>query len=116
VREPTRRSPEKVFALIRYEDDSGPQVYYVMQNEISVGRGGDDFSVDLPLYTNEEVSREHLRLRRDPVKGQFLIVDKSMNGTWLDRRRLTKDVEEAVPDRAEIGVGDVLTLSFEVKK
>jgi hypothetical protein len=116
VREPTRRSPEKVFALIRYEDDSGPQVYYVMQNEISVGRGGDDFSVDLPLYTNEEVSREHLRLRRDPLKGQFLIVDKSMNGTWLDRRRLTKDVEEALPDRAEIGVGDVLTLSFEVKK
>ena len=50
------------------------------------------------------------------MKGQFLIVDKSMNGTWLDRRRLTKDVEEAVPDRAEIGVGDVLTLSFEVKK
>ena len=62
-------SADKVFAEIRYEDDSGPQSYFVTQNEISIGRGGDDLSVDLPLYTNDEVSREHLRLRRDPATG-----------------------------------------------
>ena len=116
VREPTRRAPEKVFAVIRYQDDSGPQTYYVMQNEITVGRGGDDFSVDLPLYTNEEVSREHLRMRRDPSKGHFVIVDKSMNGTWLDGRRLPRDVEEPVPERAEIRIAEILTLSFEIKR
>jgi hypothetical protein len=112
----TARAPEKIFAEIRYEDDSGPQVYYVTQSEISVGRGGDDLSVDLPLYTNEEVSREHLRLRRDAAKGQFLILDSSRNGTWLDGRRLTRGVEEPVPERAEIGVAEVLKLQFELKR
>jgi hypothetical protein len=111
----TRGAAEKVFAEIRYEDDSGPQVYYMTQNEITVGRGGDDLSVDLPLYTNDEVSREHLRLRRDG-KGQFLIVDESRNGTWVDGRRLTRGVEQMVPERAEIGVAEVLTLQFEVKR
>jgi hypothetical protein len=115
-RHTTRRAPEKIFAEIRYEDDSGPQTYYVTQNEITVGRGGDDLSVDLPLYTEEEVSREHLRLRRDPGRNQFLIVDNSRNGTWLDGRRLTRGVEEVVPDRAEIGVAEVLKLQFEAKR
>ena len=115
-RSTTRRSPEKIFAELRYEDDSGPQVFYVTQDEVSVGRGGDDLSVDLPLYTNEEVSREHLRLRRDPAKGQFWIVDQSMNGTWVNGRRLERGVEQAVPDRAEIGVAEVITLKFEVKR
>jgi hypothetical protein len=115
-RHTTRRAPEKVFAEIRYEDDSGPQTYYVTQNEITIGRGGDDLSVDLPLYTEEEVSREHLRLRRDPARNQFLIVDNSRNGTWLDGRRQTRGVEEAVPDRAEIGVAEVLKLQFEAKR
>lgn len=111
----TARSAEKVFAEIRYEDDSGPQVYYMTQNEITVGRGGDDLSVDLPLYTNDEVSREHLRLRRD-AKGQFVIVDNSRNGTWLDGHRLPRGVEEVLPEHAEIGVAEVLKLQFEVKR
>ncbi len=54
-------------AEIRYEDDSGPQLFLMKQDEISVGRGGDDVQVNLALYTNDEVSREHLRVRRDPV-------------------------------------------------
>jgi FHA domain-containing protein len=116
VRETTRRSADKIFAEIRYQDDSGPQVYYMTQNEISIGRGGDDLSVDLPLYSNEEVSREHLRLRRDPVKNQFVIVDKSMNGTWLNGRRLAKGEQALLPERAEIGVAEILTLSFEAKR
>ena len=66
-----------MFAEIRYEDDSGPQLFLMTQNEISVGRGGDGASVNLALYTNDEVSREHLRLRRDPAQGRFFIVDKA---------------------------------------
>ena len=107
---------ETVYAEIRYEDDSGPQLYLVSQNEVRVGRGGDDLAMDLALYTNDEVSREHLTLRRDPATGRFRIVDKSINGTWLDGKRLKKGVEEALPDRAQIGVAEVLTLSFEVRK
>ena len=51
------------------EDDSGPQLFLMTQDEIAIGRGGDDVSVNLALYTNDEVSREHLRVRRDPVQG-----------------------------------------------
>src|SRR5215471_5892789 len=76
-RENTRRQSPRVFAEIRYRDDTGQQIFYITQDEISIGRGGDDQWVDLPLYTSEEVSREHLRLRRDPATGTFAITDKS---------------------------------------
>jgi hypothetical protein len=115
-RENTRRRGDKVLAEIRYQDDSGPQTYFVTQNEVSIGRGGEDLWVDLPLYTHEEVSREHLRLRRDPDTGRFTIIDRSRNGTWLNGRKLARGAEEPVPDRAEIGVADVLKLEFEARK
>ncbi len=98
-RESTRRQPDRVFGEIRYQDDSGPQTYFITQNEIAIGRGGEELWVDLPLYTSEEVSREHLRLRRDPASGAFAIVDKSRNGTWLNGRRLKRDVEQALPEQ-----------------
>ena len=112
----TRRGVDKIYAEIRYEDDSGPQSYFVTQNEITIGRGGEDLSVDLPLYTNDEVSREHLRLRRDAATGSFTVADNSRNGTWLNGRKLRRGVEEPLPDRARIQVAEVITLSFEVKK
>lgn len=115
-RESTRRQPDKVFGEIRYQDDSGPQTYFITQNEVSIGRGGEDLWVDLPLYTTDEVSRDHMRLRRDAASGAFALVDKSRNGTWLNGRRLTRDVEVPVPDRAEIGVAEVLKLAFEARK
>jgi FHA domain-containing protein len=112
----TRRQPDKVFAEIRYQDDSGPQTFFVTQNEVSIGRGGEDLWVDLPLYSNDEVSREHLRVRRNPATGAFVIVDKSRNGTWLNGKRLARDVEHALPERSEIGIAEVLKLSFEARK
>jgi hypothetical protein len=111
----TRQANAGPYAEIRYEDDSGPQLYLMMQDEISVGRGGDDVPVNLALYTNDEVSREHLRIRRDAAQARFLIVDKSMNGTWLNGKRLTRGTEEPFSGRAEIGVAEVITLHFEAK-
>jgi hypothetical protein len=113
--EATRQSSERVYAEIRYEDDSGPQVFLMTQDQISVGRGGGDVQVNVALYTNDEISREHFGLRRDSTRGAFLIVDKSMNGTWLNGKRLSRGVEEALPERAEISVAEVLTLHFEAK-
>ena len=115
-REQTRRHSDKVFAEIRYKDDSGPQTFFITQNEICIGRGGEDLWVDLPLYTNDEVSREHARLRRDPGSGKFAIVDQSRNGTWLNGKRLERGKEHVLPDRAEIGIAEVVKLSFEAKK
>jgi hypothetical protein len=112
-RDSTRKLSTSAYARIRYQDDSGPQTYFVTQNEISIGRGGDDLWVDLPLYTNEEVSREHVRLRRDPSGGGFTILDESRNGTWLNGRRLERGMPEPLPDHAEIGIAEVLQLSFD---
>jgi hypothetical protein len=110
-----RRAVDDAFAEIRYEDDSGPQVYLVTQNRVQVGRGGGEQPVDLPLYTSDEVSREHMEIRRDAATGLFFITDSSTNGTWLDGKRLRKGVEEVLPHRAEIGVGEVLTMAFEAR-
>ena len=112
----TRKQTSRIFAEIRYEDDSGPQLFLVTQNQVRIGRGADDEPMDLALYTNDEVSREHLVLRRDAATGLFSIVDKSTNGTWLDGKRLKRDSEQALPERAEIGVAEVLTLQFEVRR
>ena len=109
------RSGDRVYAEIRYEDDSGPQLYLMMQDEISVGRGGDGAQVSLALYTNDEVSREHLRVRRDSAAKRFVIVDKSMNGTWLNGKRLDRGVEQTLPATAQIGVAEVITLQFEAR-
>jgi len=115
-RESTRKSAQRAFAEIRYQDDSGPKKYFVTQDEVSIGRGGEDLWVDLPLYANEEISREHLRLRRDPAAGSFVIVDKSRNGTWVNGRKLAHGAEEPLPDRAEIGLAGILKLTFEARK
>jgi hypothetical protein len=115
----TRAVPDRtdrIFADIRYEDDTGAQLYLITQNLVRVGRGAEDEPMDLALYTNDEVSREHLVLRREPATGQFFAMDKSTNGTWLDGKRLKRDVEHPVPERAEIGVAEVLTLLFQVRK
>lgn len=114
-RDGKHRPADQVFAEIRYADDSGPQTYFVTQAEVSIGRGGADLWVDLPLNTGDEISREHARIRRDAATGAFAIVDHSRNGTWLNGRRLKRDVEVALPDRAEIGLGEVINLSFEVR-
>jgi hypothetical protein len=113
---PAARSSDVIYAEIRYEDDSGSQVFLMTQNRLRVGRGGGEQPVDLALYASDEVSREHLMIRRDPATGVFLLTDLSTNGTWLDGKRLRKGAEEILPDRAEIGVAEVLKLSFEVRK
>jgi hypothetical protein len=114
-REHTRLRAAAVFAEIRYKDESGPQVFLVTQNEVSIGRGGEDLWVDLALYGTDEISREHLRLRRDPESGGFKITDLSRNGTWLNGRRIAGNVEVPLPASAEISLADVLKLSFEVR-
>jgi hypothetical protein len=111
----TGKAPERAYAELRYEDDSGPQLFLVIQNQVRIGRGGEE-PMDLALYSNDEISREHLMLRRDGATGQFYITDKSTNGTWLDGKRLKRDQEQPLPERAEIGVAEVLTLLFQVRK
>jgi hypothetical protein len=106
---------EPVYATIEYQDDSGPQTYLVARNQVRIGRGGEGQQVDLMLHTTDEISREHVVLRRDPATGAFSILDASTNGTWLNGKRLRKGIEEPLPPRARIGLGQVLSLVFEVR-
>ncbi len=112
----TRRVVDTIYADVKYQDDSGPQVYAVSQNRVRVGRGGEDQPMDLALYTSDEVSREHAVIRRDPATGAFFLTDTSTNGTTLNGKKLQKGVEQPLPERSEIGLGGVLKLDFEVRK
>jgi hypothetical protein len=112
----TRKSGDRVYAEVRYEDDSGPQTYLMTQNDVRVGRGGDNQPMDLALYAKDEVSREHLVIRREPATGVFYVIDRSTNGTWLNGKRLTTGAEELLPDQAEILVAEVITLAFRSRR
>jgi hypothetical protein len=113
---PAKPAVDAVYGEMRYEDDSGPQVYLITQNLVRIGRGGGEQPVHLALYTNDEVSREHLELRRDGATGVFFIKDTSTNGTSVNGKRLRKGIEEVLPNKTEIRIGDVLTLAFDVRK
>lgn len=115
-RQESRPALDTVYAEIHYEDESGSQIYLITQNQVRIGRGGDEQPMDLALYTSDEVSREHLVIRRDPATGVFFVTDVSTNGTWVNGKRLRRAVEEVLPGRAQIGVGEVLTLAFEPRK
>ncbi len=106
---------ESVYAEIRYQDDSGQQVYLMTRNEVRIGRGGGEQAMDIALYTTDEVSREHLIIRREPATGLFVILDVSTNGTWVDGKRLTQGAEDMLPASATIDAGQVIQLSFEAR-
>ncbi len=108
-------SAPAVYAALHFEDETGPQTYLMTTNQVSVGRGGDQQSVDLVLQANTEISREHLVIRRNPATGVFTITDGSTNGTWVNGKRLPKGAEDVLPDSARIGVAEVLTIAFEVR-
>jgi len=115
---------QKAFALIEYQDNSGPQTYRMTKDQIVVGRGGRDYWTDVKLDTLPDVSREHFRLRRDPATGKFYLKDLSRLGTtvngeaapssveFVDGAKRDRDVETPVPDAARIGLAGVFFLDF----
>jgi len=104
-----------VYAVILYEDEAGKQTYHITQNQVRIGRGGEEEPVDLMLRASDEISRQHLLIQREPATGGFSVLDGSTNGTWINGKRLSKGTAQALPRRAEIRLGEVLTLTFEVR-
>lgn len=121
-----KRGDSTVFAYIRYEDAEGSHVFPVSKNQVVIGRGGKSFWVDLKLHGPSDISREHCRIRRDPVSGRFFLKDVSQFGTTIDGQRVpasvhSKDgrerdenVEAPIPQRATIGLADSVYLTFEI--
>jgi hypothetical protein len=114
----------EAFATIDYEDQTGRQTYRMAKNQIVIGRGGRDYWTDLKLTTLPDVSREHVRLRRDAQSGEFFIKDLSRLGTsvngeqiptsveYVDGEKRDKNVEVKLPATARIGLADVVFLDF----
>jgi hypothetical protein len=113
------------YATLEYEDNNGRQTYRMTKNQIVIGRGGRDYWTDLTLQTVPDVSREHIRLRRDPATGKFFLKDLSRLGTTVDGRKIPssidyvegekkdKNLELDLPPRARIGLADVVFLDFQ---
>ena len=90
-----------------------------------VGRGGLGYWVDVKLDVSADVSREHVRLRRDEASGAFFLKDVSSLGTTLDGapvpssvevvegRKRDTGVEVPLPPKARIGLANVIVLEFE---
>jgi hypothetical protein len=114
-----------VYATLTYEDKQGRKQVPMTGNQLVIGRGGVGYWVDLKLDTSADVSREHVRLRRDETSGEFFLKDLSSLGTTLDGapvpssvevvdgRKRDKGIEVPVPRRARIGLANVVVIDFE---
>jgi hypothetical protein len=114
-----------VFATLTYEDQQGSLRFSMTRNEIVVGRGGVGYWVDLKVHTSPDVSREHIRIRRDPASGQFYLKDLSTLGTTIDGQAVAssievvegnkrdKGIEVPLPSHARIGLAGMLFLQFD---
>jgi FHA domain len=121
----TRPAGAPPVARLRYSDDAGPHSFEMVSDSITVGRGGAAFRVDVRIASSEDVSREHLRIRRDP-SGSFYVSDLSMLGTTLNGKRLPKGYDEVDGDRkangvetpladgSRIGLAETVYLEFDV--
>lgn len=87
-----------------FSDDNGAHVHLITRDLTKIGRGGEDYWVDVTLTTGTKVSREHCHIRRDPP-GTFFLRDVSTWGTRLNGQPLTKYVE-GDPSPAEYELAD----------
>ena len=121
---PSEEETQRIFASLSYEDDKGQQTFQMTKNQIVIGRGGMEYWVDLRLYTSDDVSREHARLRRDPANGKFYIKDLSTHGTTVDDKTIPSSIEFAdgvrrdinveleLPAKARIGLANIVFIKF----
>ena len=115
-----------VFATLTFEDNSGPRTHAVTESQLVIGRGGAGYWVDLRVDAAPDVSREHVRLRRDAATGQFFLKDLSLYGTTVNGERIASSIETSagakrdanlevpLPPVARIGLADMVFLDFRV--
>jgi len=115
-----------VFARIVYDDDAGHHSFDIVKDTVTIGRGGIAYPVDIRVTSSPDVSREHIRLRRDSTTNCFYLIDLSTLGTTLNGRHVPKGYDEVdgtkrengtetmLPDSAQIGLADTVLMQFGV--
>lgn len=126
AKEQVEQARGRVLARITYEDEAGRHVHSMNKDSVTVGRGGIAFPVDIRIAAAVDVSREHARIRRDPANGTFFLIDLSSLGTSIDGRLVPRGYDEVdgtkrengaeapLPDRARIGLAEMVYLDFQV--
>jgi hypothetical protein len=99
-------------AWLEYEDSAGRQRFALDKDEVVVGRGAVDVWVDLRLETLPDVSRRHLKIRREPADGRWWLEDLSQFGTSVDGRPVGPTGRVELRDGSRIGLADVLSMTF----
>jgi hypothetical protein len=120
-------SASRVLARLVYDDSAGHHSYDIVKDSVTIGRGGIAYPVDVRIASSSDVSREHVRIRRDARTGQFFLIDLSSLGTTLNGRHVPPGYEEidgtkrengaetSLPDRARIGLAETVFLAFSVE-
>ena len=118
----------RALARISYDDDAGPHDYTVIKASVSIGRGGVAYPIDVRVASSTDVSREHARIRHDAEKGRFCLIDLSSLGTTVDGVAVPRGYDDAdgtkretgvevvLPDRARIGLANMVFLDFRVER
>jgi hypothetical protein len=121
---PSDETARTVFATLTFEDKSGPRTHAVTESQLVIGRGGAGYWVDLRVDAAADVSREHVRLRRDAATGQFFLKDVSLYGTTVNGERVASSIDTAggakrdvnlevpLPPVARIGLAGMVFLDF----
>jgi hypothetical protein len=120
--------PMRALARLSYDDEAGTHEYAVVKVSVSIGRGGLTYPVDIRIVSSPDVSREHARIRHDAEAGRFCLIDLSTLGTTVDGQPVPRGFDEidgskrengveiALPDRARIGLANVVFLDFRVER
>ncbi|HTH00614.1 MAG TPA: FHA domain-containing protein [Vicinamibacterales bacterium] len=115
-----------VHARLQYEDNSGPHSFEMSRDSIVIGRGGIAYKADVRIDSSVDVSREHVRIRRDSRSGAFFIIDLSTLGTTVNGQPVPKGfdvadgtkrengIESPLPTGSRIGLADTVFLRFDI--
>ncbi|MBC7926526.1 MAG: FHA domain-containing protein [Bryobacteraceae bacterium] len=101
-----------IVGWLRYEEQGNPIEFPVTKDEIAVGRGGKAVWVDVRLNAPPDISREHLRIRRDR-SGNAYITDLSQFGTVVNGQTLQSGSESVLSPKATIILAGIVTLEWE---
>jgi FHA domain len=121
-------SAGRILGRLVFDDDTGRHSHDVVKDSVTLGRGGTAYPVDVRIASSPDVSREHARIRRNPDTGQFFLIDLSSLGTTLNGRHVPRGfdeiegakrengVETPLPDRARIGLAEIVYLEFQIER